>query len=773
MKKIILTAFMCLLVFTSVIFPVNILGEDTVTVTADLPYHTKIAKADGTFTDVCGYATFTEAIAAMNSSSDANMVVTSSSHTYNGGVVAMKDGIAVSAASSTINLYIPGTTTKYTYITTSHMLYYYSTTSSTKAKVGISGYIGEALLSQLVLIPRIQVIGQSYYYVNTIGDIVHSYAVFSTTSRTPAKYYTYTYMKAPSFMKQSVKYYSLDGKTFYTNPQLTNLAGTISNYYNILPVRSKTKYTAAELNYYISLLNQPTSVLNGQAQAFIDAQNKYGVNAVIILCIAFLESANGTSNFATQRFNLFGLNAGDSDPNNASYYSSVAACVNYMAGDFISDGYCDANTDFRYFGPNLGNKQQGFNVNYASDPYWGQKIAGRFYALDKKLGYKDQYAYNLGISNKTDYVYYTPFSTMTMYKMAMKTSSYPVGIPVILLDASDPAYYKIQSDMPINDITGLTDCYAIYDYANDIGYVKKTSIKIIGPSTLIDKTLLNQIIAAAEAVDKTKYTAATVSALETAYDAAIAERDNVTTTQAKIDAAYNNLKAAYDALVLYIAVTGVTLDKTSVSITDNLTPVQLTATISPSDASDKTVTWSSSDASIASVSDSGLVTFHKNGTAVITAKSNDTKVNFSAACTVTISVTAAGSNTYGIDYINGIIYNVDSNTDTAAFLDNVILPDGYTAGIYSGSTQVSSGIIKTGMTVKMSDGSVNKTYTVAVKGDLNGDGAVSISDLITVRDYILGQCSLDGACKLSGDINSDNNVSISDLVEIVDIILGK
>jgi beta-N-acetylglucosaminidase len=418
----------------------------------------------------------------MKASSDANMVVTSSSQKYNGGVVAMKDGIAVSAASSTINIYRTGTTTKYTYITTSHMLYYYSSkmyyytnSSVLKAKVGISGFIGEALVSQLVLIPRIQVLGQSYYYVDEDGDIIHRYATFSTTSRTPS-YHKYTYLKAPSFMKQSVKYYSLDGKKFYTNPQLTKLAGTLSNYYNILPVRSKTKYTASELNYYISLLDAPTSVLNGQAQAFINAQNKYGVNAAILLSIAFLESAYGTSYYATTRYNLFGINAGDANPDNASYYSSVAACVNYMAGDFISDGYCDANTDSRYFGANLGNKQQGFNVCYASDPYWGQKIAGLFYKIDRKLGYKDRYAYNLGVTNKTDYVYYATFSTSTMYKIAMKTASYPVGIPVILLDASDPAYYKIQSDMPINDLTGLTDCYAIYDYANDVGYVKKTSI---------------------------------------------------------------------------------------------------------------------------------------------------------------------------------------------------------------------------------------------------------------------------------------------------------
>ena len=200
MKKIIVTVSICLFMFTSIIYPVNASAEDTT-----FSYYTKIANADGTFTQVCGYNTFNEAFTAMNASSNANIVVTSSAQTYNGGVVAMKDGIAVSAASSTINLYITGTTTKYTYITTGHTLYYYSTSSSTKAKVGISGYVGEALISQLVLIPRIQVIDQSYYYVDGDGDIIHKYTMFSKTSRTPS-YKTYTYLKAPSFMKQSVKY---------------------------------------------------------------------------------------------------------------------------------------------------------------------------------------------------------------------------------------------------------------------------------------------------------------------------------------------------------------------------------------------------------------------------------------------------------------------------------------------------------------------------------------------------------------------------------------
>lgn len=61
---------------------------------------------------------------------------------------------------------------------------------------------------------------------------------------------------------------------------------------------------------------------------------------------------------------------------------------------------------------------------------------------------------------------------------------------------------------------------------------------------------------------------------------------------------------------------------------------QLTATVLPANATNKTVTWTSSDSTKVSVSSSGLITALKSGTATITAKTNNNKT---ATCAVTVT----------------------------------------------------------------------------------------------------------------------------------------
>ncbi len=82
-----------------------------------------------------------------------------------------------------------------------------------------------------------------------------------------------------------------------------------------------------------------------------------------------------------------------------------------------------------------------------------------------------------------------------------------------------------------------------------------------------------------------------------------------------------------------IPVTSISLDKTSLTLKEEET-YKLTATINPSDATDKTITWSSSKTSFVSVSDEGLVTALSEGSSTITATSSNGKT---ATCVVTVN----------------------------------------------------------------------------------------------------------------------------------------
>jgi len=99
-----------------------------------------------------------------------------------------------------------------------------------------------------------------------------------------------------------------------------------------------------------------------------------------------------------------------------------------------------------------------------------------------------------------------------------------------------------------------------------------------------------------------------------------------------------------------VAVTGVTLAPNTLNLTVGGSTGTLTATVAPSDAANKTVTWSTSDSGVATVNN-GVVTAVGGGTATITVSTQDG--GKTATCAVTVkpfavtlnSVTADGSST--------------------------------------------------------------------------------------------------------------------------------
>ena len=168
-----------------------------------------------------------------------------------------------------------------------------------------------------------------------------------------------------------------------------------------------------------------------------------------------------------------------------------------------------------------------------------------------------------------------------------------------------------------------------------------------------------------------------------------------------------------DKYVVSSAITGLTLNQTSASLYSNTTPntVQLTATLTPDDASSDAITWTSSNTAVATVSNTGFVTAVGNGTAIITAEAGPAK----ATCTVTVSTysTGGGSSSGGSSGSGNkteTTTNPDGSTTTT-----VTKPDGSTTETTKnpdGSTEVVN-TDKTGnVTTTTTDTAGNKTETV-------------------------------------------------------------
>ena len=160
----------------------------------------------------------------------------------------------------------------------------------------------------------------------------------------------------------------------------------------------------------------------------------------------------------------------------------------------------------------------------------------------------------------------------------------------------------------------------------------------------------------------------------------------------------------------------VSLDKTDITLKPNAT-AKLTATVAPDNASNKDVTWSSSDTSVATVTNTGSVKAVKNGSAVITVKTDN---GLTAQCTVTVttpissfSVKPAKTKTMDIDgtfTITAKIYPANCNDKTLLYSssneDVAVVDENGTV------TAVSAGTAKITVTAKSNPA---KTRTITVK----------------------------------------------------------
>jgi len=187
-----------------------------------------------------------------------------------------------------------------------------------------------------------------------------------------------------------------------------------------------------------------------------------------------------------------------------------------------------------------------------------------------------------------------------------------------------------------------------------------------------------------------------------------------------------------------VSVTGVSMEKTATTILVGSTET-LYATVTPNNATNKTVAWSTSNANVATVAN-GVVTAKAAGTATITVTTADG--NRTAACTVTVSATAVA--------VTGVSLNKSSTSITIGGTETLIAtitPSGATnqnvnwvssntaIATVNGGTVTAHAAGSTAITVTTVDGSKTATCSVTVtaityyiKYDANGGSGTAMAN---------------------------------------------
>lgn len=381
------------------------------------------------------------------------------------------------------------------------------------AKIQVSGH--EAWINKnvssgnydLVLVPINQVTNPSYYKVE--GGILYHF-ISSDLRAGSQRGTTLKIGPSPEYLQEGVRYLSYDGVYFYNGSNIAagldvlisdlqaghknnsiNANDAYYNYYNYLPFRSKTMYTANDINRFIKYRTKNEGLLVNLGQTFIDAQNAYGVNALLALGVAINESGWGKLGVSQATNNIFGMGAVDSMPENADKFNHVSDSVFAFAKNFISKGCADP-SDWRYFGGFLGNKNMGINIKYASDPFWGEKAAA--HAFDADLYLSGENIYNLKDFNAYQIIMFTganevrDYNNNLLYKINGSVSGYGgyPGTTAIVTNKTQKVINGVNTleiyperNTSIYDSNGnLVTFHGSYEWANR-AYIKANNISFI------------------------------------------------------------------------------------------------------------------------------------------------------------------------------------------------------------------------------------------------------------------------------------------------------
>lgn len=405
------------------------------------------------------YFTYEQAVAAQKAAS-LNLI-------YKGDkIIQMPAGMA-SAADTTANtttIYADSNfRTELTYAVEGSEFKYYSSNDK-YAIVRLADTKGYAKIDEVTLTPSSLLKGQNYYYIAG-GFLTHK--LYDHNKQ--AYIGEYVIGTAPTFMKSGVNYYSQDGVNFYNDFLLTNKVGTYYSYFQFASIRQPSNYTAEELDAIIlaMLEDRRATGLARYANALTDSrligmgallkqvEATHQVNALFILATAMHEGDYGISVNSLQKNNIFGIKVYDANTALGTSFASRDDSVMAFINQYVNLNYVPQSGRYAN-GAAPGNKTSGMNVRYASDPFWGSKIAGHMFRLDNRFGKKDYKQAELAFVNYNgDAVSARAEATTSServywYKTKNNGETKTFGYPVVIVDRTTSSdgyvWYKLLSD---------------------------------------------------------------------------------------------------------------------------------------------------------------------------------------------------------------------------------------------------------------------------------------------------------------------------------------
>lgn len=112
---------------------------------------------------------------------------------------------------------------------------------------------------------------------------------------------------------------------------------------------------------------------------------------------------------------------------------------------------------------------------------------------------------------------------------------------------------------------------------------------------------------------------------------------------------------------------------------------------------------------------------------------------------------------------------ISPNTKASIFKQNIKTSGNINLNDSNGNSIADSNLIGTGAVIRLSE---TNYYTIIVNGDVNGDGEITITDIICLKRDIIGINKLNGVYQSAGDINSTNSITSTDLLRIKQHIIG-